>query len=774
MSKLVVISLGKGDLNDGFSIVTAQLWETNNEHPMQFTGSLPAVPEIAELEKRFQFIYQALYQRLRRRSQFEIETVGINNVGEVDFTDICQQLHEQINAWLNSNSFRPIDQQLRARLALDEEFQVIIETSDDQLQKLPWHLWNFFEDYHKAEVALSAPQYKRVKSKPKEIVHKVRILAILGNSAGINVQQDREMLEQLPDASTVFLIEPSRQELDRWLCDKQGWDILFFAGHSQSHGDTAQIHINQTSSLTIPELKNALRCAIARGLSLAIFNSCDGLGLARQLADLHIGQIIVMRQDVPDIVAQEFLKSFLFAFADGHSLHLAVRYARERLQGLEDDFPCASWLPIICQNPAEIPPTWQKLCGMNTNNRIFKLNWHLGKAIATSLVVTSLVCCMRSLGIMQQWELSAFDSIVRMRPSGDLDNRLLVVTVTEADIQAQKQPQKSSLSDAALRKLLYKLEPYQPRAIGLDIYRDFPVEKQSGDLANILQRTNTLIGICKVKGGKKQSAGVSPPPEIPVQRIGFSDVVRDRDLILRRQLLAMTPSPNSPCKTTYSFSIQLARQYLAKQGILLQITDEGYLQLGKVVFKPLEVPMGGYQQLDTRGHQILLNYRSSPKVVQQVSLTQILNGQFNPNWVRDRIVLIGVDAESVKDNFLTPYSAGTVPPQEVPGVIIHAHMVSQILSAVLDDRWLLWVLPMWGEILWLWGWSLVGGIIAFYHQFRLQVVLIIFATLLISCGCYFVVLLYAGWIPLVPSLMGASITYLLVIFYTILKVKRYE
>jgi hypothetical protein len=35
-------------------------------------------------------------------------------------------------------------------------------------------------------------------------------------------------------------------------------------------------------------------------------------------------------------------------------VYQAVRSAREQLQGLEDRYPCASWLPVICQNPAEI------------------------------------------------------------------------------------------------------------------------------------------------------------------------------------------------------------------------------------------------------------------------------------------------------------------------------------------------------------------------------------------------------------------------------------
>jgi CHAT domain len=113
--------------------------------------------------------------------------------------------------------------------------------------------------------------------------------------------------------------------------------------------------------LTIEELKDVLSTAIARNLHLAIVNSCDGLGLARHLADLHLPQMIVMRELVPDRAAQEFLQSFLRYYSNGKSLYVSVRQARKHLQSIESDFPSASWLPVIWQNPAELPLTWEKL-----------------------------------------------------------------------------------------------------------------------------------------------------------------------------------------------------------------------------------------------------------------------------------------------------------------------------------------------------------------------------------------------------------------------------
>lgn len=365
MSKLVVISLGKRDLGTGFPYVTAQLWSDENSKPKKFTGRLTTDREISLLYRRWQRLYEAFYKRLglRRGSVIEIDEEDTTNFAEDEFSELCQQLQDLINVWLDSDEFRRIDRQLRSQLNPSEEVQVIIETDDDLLQRLPWQHWDFFKDYRQAEIALSPLEYQPPdQDLPKVPRSRIRILAILGNGAGINIQEDRRLLENLPDdAETVFLVEPKRQELDRWLWDEAGWDILFFAGHSRTEEQIGQIDINPNESLTIDQLSNALRRAIERGLQMAIFNSCDGLGLARNLADLHIPQMIVMREPVPDRVAQEFLKNFLRAFSSGKSLYASVREARERLQGWESDFPCASWLPVICQNLAEVPKTWQQL-----------------------------------------------------------------------------------------------------------------------------------------------------------------------------------------------------------------------------------------------------------------------------------------------------------------------------------------------------------------------------------------------------------------------------
>ena len=93
MSRLVVLSLSQGNLQDGFPAVTVQLGEADNPYRMKFTASLPAAPEISELYRNWQSLYSAFYQRLSLRlgveeiddfDDFEIEEGYVTNVSEVD------------------------------------------------------------------------------------------------------------------------------------------------------------------------------------------------------------------------------------------------------------------------------------------------------------------------------------------------------------------------------------------------------------------------------------------------------------------------------------------------------------------------------------------------------------------------------------------------------------------------------------------------------------------------------------------------------------------
>ncbi|TWH42322.1 CHAT domain-containing protein [Dulcicalothrix desertica] len=361
MTKLVVLKLD-GDLQQGVRVTLSIAFEGVSPHK-EVTGNLPAVTELQTKIDQWRSHYRSLGSDNRAIKAKKVTYDGSITAKYEDCKNSATELQKRLNNWLKKESFRSIRESWLKELQENEIVRVLIRTSSPQLRQIPWHLWDLVEEYPNAELALSATDYqKTITTKTPSIRDEVKILAILGNSTGIDVETDRRLLNSLPDASVTFLVQPQRHEINDQLWEKP-WDILFFAGHSQTVGDKGRIYINENKeSLTTDDLKYGLKKAKSNGLAVAIFNSCDGLGLASSLETLHIPQIIVMREQVPDEVAQIFLKHFLEDFAiGGKSLYQAAKEARLKLHGLEDKYPCASWLPVICQNTDVTPPNWLDL-----------------------------------------------------------------------------------------------------------------------------------------------------------------------------------------------------------------------------------------------------------------------------------------------------------------------------------------------------------------------------------------------------------------------------
>lgn len=431
--------------------------------------------------------------------------------------------------------------------------------------------------------------------------------------------------------------------------------------------------------------------------------------------------------------------------------------AQRILERLNDrNYSDETRLPLIEQLPTTINQG-DRTYLHRPQGQIWRKCWSV---LLASIAATSLVVGVRQLGILETVELQAFDGLMRLRQVEGADPRILVVTISEAEIQAQQQRQ-GSLSDRTLSQLLAKLEQYNPRTIGLDIYRDVAVSKAYPDLVNYLQTSDRFIGLCKISDPDINNPGIPPPPEVAPERIGFSDVLADDDNTVRRQILHLNPPATSPCTTQYAFSLQLALHYLADVGIESKVTTQGNLQVGDVVFERLAANSGAYKRADLSGYQVPINYRPYRHVrdiAMQVSLDDILKNRISPetrNELQGRLVLIGVTAPtSVNDYWFTPYSASQPRlSKQLPGVFLQAQMVSQILSTVLDRRPLLWVWSAWGEILWIANWSIVGGLLVWYCKQYLRLAIAIAVTLIVLYASCLAILLFGGWVPLVPPVL---------------------
>ncbi|MDX2228033.1 MAG: CHASE2 domain-containing protein [Leptolyngbyaceae cyanobacterium bins.349] len=383
----------------------------------------------------------------------------------------------------------------------------------------------------------------------------------------------------------------------------------------------------------------------------------------------------------------------------------------------------------------------------------------------TSLTLTGAVLGLRHFGLLQGLELAAYDHFVQSQPDRGPDDRLLIVGIDEIDLQML---QEWPISDRTLAILIQRLQSYQPRVIGIDVLRDIPIEPGRAELLTALQSTQNVIAVCKVNS--KREFGAAPPPDIALENVGSADLVIDPGGILRRTLFWLTPPDaglvikkhlcNDPNHSLLSFSFNAALLYLQPLQIKPELTATGELKLGTVVFSKFQAHLGGYRNADAGGYQVMLRYRSRDNAAPQVRLTDVLNGQVAPDLIRDRIVLIGYTTPQAKDDFYTPYSASQSDAQKMPGVLVHAQSVSQILSAVLDGEPLVWVWSPLMEVLWLLGWSLVGGILAWHvrHPFWFSIVVISASTTIYLVSL--LVFLQGGWIPSVPAIatfMGTAV-----------------
>ncbi|KST62349.1 nSTAND1 domain-containing NTPase [Mastigocoleus testarum] len=415
MQVLVSLKFGDGDFTNGFPEISIFTSKVGSQHSQEIEIQLPPAPEIRKSYQNWQKKYINLFKNLGIRiliprsvaTSLDLEheniTRGFNkNIAtnwspekqkqefekskqECDSEALLQkaeryasELRTEVNQWLEK-----VKSKLEARLELDPNSQILLEIhtqnitlqqTKDILHRLPWREWDYFQECSGLEVILCLSESNSPAPKVKDdgIFRRVRITSIFGDSKDINVKRDKELIAKLEKrgAELINLEQPQRQDFSKL------WDepcnILFYSGHSETFedGTVGSLQINSTDNLSLQEIRNTLGEAVKKGLKLAIFNSCDGLGLAKQLADLHLPYIIVWREPVPDKTAIGFIEYFLSSYAQGESLFTSVRNARLKLVELtsqeerEKQIPGLNWLPIICKNTSVPPPTWKDLGGL--------------------------------------------------------------------------------------------------------------------------------------------------------------------------------------------------------------------------------------------------------------------------------------------------------------------------------------------------------------------------------------------------------------------------
>lgn len=411
---------------------------------------------------------------------------------------------------------------------------------------------------------------------------------------------------------------------------------------------------------------------------------------------------------------------------------------------------------IAVKAASQLLASSRKRASSKTKKSIFS-KYYSAKIV---IIITALVSILRFTGILQAWEWNLLDRFYIWQLTSNIEPRIVVVTISEKDLQTVGQ---IPISDRTLTQAINNLQAKQPQAIALDIYRDLPVQTSNNSWQEIVNNTLNLYLVEKITGEP------ITPPNVDCSQLGFSDVVIDGDGKVRRALLSIEDEDKG---VKFSLGTKIALQYLqAKQINLEPLTNYRY-RLGKVIFKRLNPNSGGYVNADVGGYQILLNYWGTENNFRQYSFTEVLNNSIPAEKIRDRLIFIGSTAESIRDAFGTPYSQGWFrSPHKMPGVFIHANVASQIINSAMGESPLLKTLTEGWELLWILIWGIMA--IAMTRKLRSFVIVTIYLlsiAIVLTVICYLAFI--AGyWLPLVPSLL---VSLLVIIISIIIKYKQWE
>ena len=388
-----------------------------------------------------------------------------------------------------------------------------------------------------------------------------------------------------------------------------------------------------------------------------------------------------------------------------------------------------------------------------------------------------LIWLLRWLGALQSLELATLDRFFQIRPLEERDERIAIVGITEQDLQKHGHP----IDDGTLADLLGTIAEANPRAIGLDIYRDLPVmppyaqlledlranpellEKDFAEsevlepgyqrLVDVFRANPNIIGITKVTGGDES---VAPPPALAdLGQLSANDLQVDIDGRLRRGFLYLKGEDDG--ETYFSLAFRLAMLYFERLDIEPQMSENGlWVQIKDATLYPVEVNDGSYIRNDAGGYPVMVNFRGPVGSFDIVSLDDVLSGRTDRDLFSDRVVLIGATAESLRDFFATPYTSFSNDTNKVPGVEAHANLVSHILSTVLDERPGLRTIPDWAEALLVLLGASIGASASWQWRYRSLGWRIApqLLTIVALGGAAYGLFLKGWWVPVVPPVLA--------------------
>lgn len=415
------------------------------------------------------------------------------------------KLMYEFHRWLRSAelyeiraAIAQVSQELvKANPETTEAVQVFLTCAPIELNRFPWEAREIGAEFATggAIQIIRAPLNigaETIAPQQRTRQGRTRILAILGDDTGLNFQADREAVQSLFRLADVHFVgwqpeqTPSQviQQISDAITSEQGWDVLFFAGHSNETQMTGgELGIAPGVSISISEIAPQLSAAKNRGLNVAIFNSCSGLSIADALIDLGFGQVVVMREPIHNRVAQEFLVRFLHSLAKHLNVYESVMEARQFLRMEKSHtYPSSYLVPSLFCHPGatlfRIPPFgWKQRLRQGIPNRIEVI------ALAASLSLGLLPPIQDLLLDARMFTQAAYRNLTAQIPSEEAPPVALVEIDAESLYRAKlPNSQLHPINRSYIAKLVDSTRKLNASVVGLDFIFDTPqTNPPSGD-----------------------------------------------------------------------------------------------------------------------------------------------------------------------------------------------------------------------------------------------------------------------------------------------------
>jgi CHASE2 domain/CHAT domain len=483
----------------------------------------------------------------------------------------------EFNSWLRSAELYEIRTQLNQEgSSLNQEpIKVFLTCTPIELDRFPWEAW---ESAGKLQI-IRSPQKISASTHNFQQKGRTRILTILGDDTGLDFQKERKALKELSKIADVEFVgwQPNQtssqviEKITNAIADERGWDVLFFAGHSNETDLTGgELGIAPGVSISIKEIAAQLNAARQRRLKVAIFNSCSGLNIAESLIDLGFSQVMVMREPVHNRVAQEFLVKFLLSLGRHLNIYESMMEARQFLRlDKSHTYPSSYLLPsLFCHPGAELykippSPSWSQ----RVRQIVLPSSITEGVALAATIAIGTMFPVQESLLDGRMFVQAVYRDTTNQIPSDEAPPVALVEIDTES-IKRRKLPSSQILpmNRSYIAELMERVRKLNAPVVGLDFLIDTPqkypptADKDLGTAVSRAVNENKWVVFATVLNDGKEAS------------VNDANGIRNRNWTLQGYTESYhfyLELPIDECRETCPISYLMALAQLASQ----EITD---------------------------------------------------------------------------------------------------------------------------------------------------------------------------------------------------------